>query len=71
MIVKMVEKRSFHRRIFGRYPRRGVLSKSHRKQIKLCLKKKRKKIKKKLQEKYMYVQNIAGCEDADCMSVQN
>ena len=40
MIVKMVEKRSFHRRIFGRYPRRGVSSKSHRKRIKFCLKKK-------------------------------
>ena len=63
----MVETISFHRRIFDRYLRRGVVNKSHRKRIEFYLKKKKKKKKKrmKLQEKCVYVQNIAGYEDGD------
>ena len=40
---KMVETISFHRRIFGRYLRRGVFYESHRKRIEFYLKKKQKK----------------------------
>ena len=75
---KMVETISFHRRIFGRYLRRGVFYESHRKRIEFYLKEKKpkqnKKIKKttrKQQEKCVYVQNIAGCEDGDDIPVQN
>ena len=74
----MVETISFHRRIFGRYLRRGVFYESHRKRIEFYLKEKKpkqnKKIKKttrKQQEKCVYVQNIAGCEDGDDIPVQN
>ena len=73
----MVETISFHRRIFGRYLRRGVFYESHRKRIEFYLKKKSKtkqkdkKTKRKQQEKCVYVQNIAGCEDGDDIPVQN
>ena len=43
---KMVETISFHRRIFGRYLRRGVFYESHRKQIEFYLKKKQNKTKR-------------------------
>ena len=43
---KMVETISFHRRIFGRYLRRGVFYESHRKRIEFYLKKKAKQNKK-------------------------
>ena len=42
----MVETISFHRRIFGRYLRRGVFYESHRKRIEFYLKKKAKQNKK-------------------------
>ena len=43
---KMVETISFHRRIFGRYLRRGVFYESHRKRIEFYFKKKAKQNKK-------------------------
>ena len=43
---KMVETISFHRRIFGRYLRRGVFYESHRKRIEIYLKKKQNKTKR-------------------------
>ena len=43
---KMVETISFHRRIFGRYLRRGVFYESHRKRIEFYLKKKQNKTKR-------------------------
>ena len=73
---KMVETISFHRRIFGRYLRRGVFYESHRKRIEFYLKKKSKtkqkdkKTTRKQQEKCVYVQNNAGCEDGDDIPVQ-
>ena len=42
----MVETISFHRRIFGRYLRRGVFYESHRKRIEFYFKKKAKQNKK-------------------------
>ena len=69
----MVETISFHRRIFGRYLRRGVFYESHRKRIEFYFKKKAKQNKKikEQQEKCVYVQDIAGCEDGDDIPVQN
>ena len=74
---KMVETISFHRRIFGRYLRGGVFYESHRKRIEFYLKKKSKTKQKdkrttrKQQERCVYVQDIAGCEDGDDIPVQN
>ena len=75
---KMVETISFHQRIFGRYLRRGVFYESHRKRIEFYLKKKSKTKQKdkrttrlKQQERCVYVQDIAGCEDGDDIPVQN
>ena len=47
---KMVETISFHRRILGRYLRRGVFYESHRKRIEFYLKKKKAKQNKKIKE---------------------